>query len=61
MIEKQIEVSRFKKSELLKTLERLFMGFYTSSMSEGMSASEREEVSLNYLAIKRTIMRSEAS
>lgn len=61
MKEEEIHISRFNKKELLDTLERLFLGYYISPIDEGLEAEEKNEIIMNYLAIKKVIRESEAS
>ena len=61
MTEEPIESRRFKKRELLKTLERLFLGHYISPLNDVVDSRQREEISLNYMAMKDIIKKSEAS
>ena len=61
MKEEEIQLSRFNKQELLATLERLFLGYYISPMNEGLEAEEKNEMAVNYLAIKKAINESEAN
>lgn len=61
MREEDINVKRFCKTELLETLERIFLGYYTSGIEEGLDTDEKNELVLNYLAIKKVIKQSEAA
>ncbi|GAB5524878.1 MAG: hypothetical protein Roseis2KO_27500 [Roseivirga sp.] len=61
MKEEDIRISHFSKKELLGTLERLFLEHYVSIADEGLEAMEKNEIALNYLAIKKLINESEAS
>lgn len=60
MKEEEINITRFSKAELLDTLERLFLGHYTGNLDEGQAAEMKNELVLNYLAIKKIIKKSEA-
>ncbi len=61
MTEKDIDISRFTKKELLDTLEKLFLGHYISKADESLEVEEKNEIIMNYLAIKKVINESEAS
>ena len=61
MRDEQIDLSRFKKSELLNTLETLFLGHYISPLNDIIDCHRREEISMNYLALKDLIKKSGAS
>lgn len=61
MREEDINIKRFSKAELLEALESLFLGHYTSAVNEALEPDVKNEIVLNYLAIKKIIKQSEAS
>lgn len=60
MTEDKINLRGFRKNELLTSLERLFLGYYCSPLDEGEGLEQKNELVMNYLAIKQIIESSEA-
>ena len=60
MDQRDIEIARFEKAELIDTLEKLFMGCFMSDLCEGMESDKKNELVMNYMAIKKLINESQA-
>jgi hypothetical protein len=60
MNQEEIDVSRFDKVELVNTLEKLFMGYFISDLADAIESDKKNELVMNYMAIKKLINQSEA-
>lgn len=60
MTDDKIDIQRFKKSELLDSLELMLLGFSTTGFFESLEEQEKEQLIMDYLAIKKAIRKSGA-
>lgn len=60
MAEDKLDIRHFNKTQLMNTLERLYLGHSISSLDEALDIQSKTELVMDYLAIKQLIQDSEA-